>query len=217
MDELEHIIDQKIKPLLETAMHKNLGITIAELETDISDRLKKSAILDFEIDIAIPFKTAKRKFKHQYIARLLQLNSGNVEDAARVARVDRRSVHRIVAKQKIDVQRLRETLTAKQYAKQHVLGIIEHSLQTYKPALNPRRYEAFQRYAPALSEDIIQTLPETPKTLKEAEHEFEDAYFRKALTQFRGNVSRTARAIGLRFETLHRKLKTLGIDAKEAR
>ena len=31
---LEKLIDVKIKPLLEEAMHKNLGVTVAEIEDD---------------------------------------------------------------------------------------------------------------------------------------------------------------------------------------
>ncbi len=214
MNELERLVDEKIKPLLEEAMHKNLGITINELELDISDRLKKSAVLDFAVDTTIPFKTAKRRFKQHYVARLLQLNSGNVADVARVANIDRRSIHRLVAEQKIDVIRLREAIATRTYAKQHVRDIIENSLGNYKSALNPKRYDAFSKYASTLSENIINVIPDTPKPLKDAEREFEIAFFTKALREHKGNISKTARAIGLRFETLHRKLKSIGLDAK---
>ena len=37
---LEKLIDAKVKPLLEEAMHKNLGVTVSEIELDITDRLK---------------------------------------------------------------------------------------------------------------------------------------------------------------------------------
>jgi DNA-binding NtrC family response regulator len=40
---------------------------------------------------------------------------------------------------------------------------------------------------------------------------FEKQYFEKALKENKGNVSKTARKIGLRYETLHRKLKKLGL------
>jgi len=214
-DQLEKIVESKVKPLLEEAMHKNLGITITELETDISDRLKKSILIDFPINTSIPFKEAKKKFKHAYIARLLQLNFGNVASVAKVAHIDRRSIHRIVAEMKLSVQHIRETLSKGYVKALAVQDIIQESLQQYKSALNPRKYEAFYKEAPKLSIDIIKELPETPKNLKEAEHDFEKNYLTKALSENNGNISKTARKIGLRFETLHRKLKQLTLTPKQ--
>lgn len=212
---LEQLLDSKVKPMLEEAMHKNLGITVPELETDISDKLKRSSLLEFEVDTKLSFKDAKRKFKREYVARLLQLNFGNVAEVAKIALVDRRSIHRIVADMKIEVQKFRDMMQKGEYVKQlAVQDIIQESLEHYKSALNPRKYEALYKQAPQLSKHIIRELPEAPKTLKDAEKEFEIQYFTKALQENNGNISKTARKIGLRFETLHRKLKVLGITAK---
>ena len=211
--ELEKLVESKIKPLLEEAMQKSLGITVAELETDISDKLKRSALLEFEVDTKLKFKDAKKKFKREYVARLLQLNFGNVAEVAKIAFVDRRSIHRIVAEMKIEVQKFRDVLQKGTYVKQlAVQDIIQESLEQYKSALNPIKYEALYKEAPSLSKNIIKEIPETPKTLKEAEQEFERRYFGKALQENNGNISRTSRKIGLRFETLHRKLKSLGMS-----
>jgi DNA-binding NtrC family response regulator len=213
--ELEKLIEDKIKPMLEEAMQKNLGITVSELETDISDRLKRSSLLEFDIDTRLKFKDAKKKFKREYVAHLLQLNFGNVADVAKIALVDRRSIHRIVAEMKIEVQKFRDNMQKGEYVKQlAVQDIIQESLEHYKTALNPIKYEALYKQAPSLSKNIIKELPETPKTLKEAEKEFEKRYFEKSLLENSNNISRTARKIGLRFETLHRKLKVLGVSAK---
>jgi DNA-binding NtrC family response regulator len=213
--ELEKLIENKVKPMLEEAMQKNLGITVSELETDISDRLKKSALLEFDIDTRLKFKDAKKRFKREYVARLLQLNFGNVAEVAKVALVDRRSIHRIVAEMKIEVQKFRDMLQKGQYVKQlAVQDIIQESLEHYKTSLNPNKYEALYKQAPSLSKNIVKEIPETPKTLKEAEKEFEKRYFEKALQENNGNISKTARKIGLRFETLHRKLKSLGVSAR---
>ncbi len=215
VSELEKLIENKVKPMLEEAMQKNLGITVNELETDISDRLKKSALLEFDINTRLKFKDAKKKFKREYVAHLLQLNFGNVANVAKIALVDRRSIHRIVAEMKIEVQRFRDVLQKGEYVKQlAVQDIIQESLEHYKTALNPIKYEALYKQAPSLSKNIIKELPETPKTLKEAEKEFEKRYFEKTLLENNGNISKTARKIGLRFETLHRKLKVLGVSAK---
>jgi DNA-binding NtrC family response regulator len=214
--ELEKLVEARIKPLLAEAMQKSLGITVAELEADISDKLKRSALLEFEVDTKLKFKDAKKKFKREYVAHLLQLNFGNVADVAKIASVDRRSIHRIVAEMKIEVQKFRDMMQKGQYVKQlAVQDIIQESLETYKGALNPRKYEALYREAPVLSKNIIREIPETPKTLKEAEREFETRYFEKALAENNHNISKTSRRIGLRFETLHRKLKSLQIYVKK--
>ncbi|VVB80774.1 Anaerobic nitric oxide reductase transcription regulator NorR [uncultured archaeon] len=213
---LEKLVESRVKPLLAEAMQKNLGITVSELEVDISDKLKKSALLEFVVDTKLKFKDAKKKFKREYVAHLLQLNFGNVADVAKIASVDRRSIHRIVAEMKIEVQKFRDIMQKGQYVKQlAVQDIIQESLETYKSALNPRKYEAFYKEAPVISRNIVKELPESPKTLKEAEREFETSYFEKALAESNHNISKTARKIGLRFETLHRKLKALGISAKQ--
>ena len=213
--ELEKLIENKVKPMLEEAMQKNLGITVSELETDISDKLKRSSLLEFDIDTRLKFKDAKKKFKREYVAKLLQLNFGNVAEVAKIALVDRRSIHRIVAEMKIEVQKFRDMLQKGQYVKQlAVQDIIQESLEHYKTALNPTKYEALYKQAPSITKNIIKELPETPKNLKEAEKEFEKRYFEKALQENNENISKTARKIGLRFETLHRKLKSLGISKK---
>lgn len=212
---LEKLIDVKIKPLIEEAMHKSLGVTISEIEQDISDKLKKYSLLEFEIDTKLSFKEAKRRFKRQYIARMLQLNFGNIAEVARIAQVDRRSIHRLVTQSNIDVQKFREALLRSEYIKQTaVQNIIQESLEHYKSSLNQEKYQALYKQAPTISKDIVKELPETPAALKEAEKEFEKRYFEKALQENSGNISRTARKIGLRFETLHRKLKSLGISPK---
>ncbi len=213
MVELELLVENKIKPLIKEAMQKNLGITVVELETNISSKLKKSALLEFSVDTSLGFKKAKKKFRKEYVTRLLKLNFGNVAEVARVALVDRRSIHRIVADIKSEVQRFRESLQHGDYVKQlAVQDIIENSLKNFKSALNPSKYEAFYKQAPVLSKNIAKELPEAPASLKEAEKDFEIRYLKKAIEENNFNISKTARKIGLRFETLHRKLKKLGIE-----
>ncbi len=62
-----------------------------------------------------------------------------------------------------------------------------------------------------LSEDIIEELPINQLSMKEAEEEFEKAFLKKALEESRGSVTKASKKIGLRYETLHRKAKKLGI------
>ena len=48
-------------------------------------------------------------------------------------------------------------------------------------------------------------------TLKEAEQEFEKQYLSKALKEAKGSITKTAKKIGLRYETIIRKMKKLGM------
>jgi len=102
--DLEAAIMQKIKPLLEDAMQRYLGITISEIESDITDRLR-NPLLEFAIDTKIPFKKAKRAFRKAYLLHLLQLRGGNVSDTAKAAGMARESVQRLIKQFKLGDER----------------------------------------------------------------------------------------------------------------
>lgn len=208
--ELENIVEKRVKPIVEKAMHDFLGITIAEIESDISDKLKRSPLIDFEIDTKIPFKKAKKAFKKAYLTRLLQSRSGNISDVAKISGLDRRSVHRLIIELKIRIEQFRNELAKAEYTKHEaVQNIVEETVETYKSALNPEKLKTFYKNAPSISKNIARELPKSPITLSEAEKEFEKIYLKKALEENSSNISKTAKKIGLRFETLHRKLKSL--------
>ncbi len=208
--ELENLVEKRVKPIVEKAMHDFLGVTITEIESDISDKLKRSPLIDFEIDTKIPFKKAKKAFKKIYLTRLLKLKSGNISDVARISGLDRRSIHRLVIELKIKIEQFRKELEKTEYTKHEaVQNIVEEAVDTYKSALNPTKLKEFYRHAPSISKNIARELPTAPLPLSIAEKEFEKAYLKKALKENKNNISKTAKKIGLRFETLHRKLKTL--------
>lgn len=210
MAELEEVIEKRVKPMVDKAMHKWLGITISEIKADISDRLKKAPLLEYEISTKIPFKKAKKLFKKLYLSKLLSTFSGNITDVAKAAGLDRRSVHRLIEELDLDPEDFRRTLAKTHYVQQEtVKNIIQESAETYKGSLSPTKFKDFYEHVPELSKDIVKELPTKPLTLKQAEKEFEKAYLRKALKQNKRNISKTAKKIGLRFETLHRKLKEL--------
>ena len=209
---LEEVVEKRVKPMVDKAMHKWLGVTISEIKADISDRLKKSPLLEYEISTKIPFKKAKKLFKKLYLSKLLRAFSGNITDVAKTAGLDRRSVHRLVEELKLDVEEFRASIAKIQYVRQEaVKNIIQESAESYKSSLSPTKFKDFYKHAPELSKDIVKELPATPLTLKQAEQEFEKEYLRKALKENNNNISKTAKTIGLRFETLHRKLKSLGL------
>jgi two-component system nitrogen regulation response regulator NtrX len=57
--------------------------------------------------------------------------------------------------------------------------------------------------------DKVATLP-----LRQARELFERNYLSNQLSRFSGNVSRTADFVGMERSALHRKLKSLGVDAR---
>lgn len=212
VNNLEKTIEEKVKPIVADAMQKFLGVTISEIEHDISGKLKRSPLLDYDVDVSIQFKKAKLDFKKYYLTRLLQNHFGNVSEVARISGLDRRSIHRLITTLKIDVRHYRKEMLRSEYVKQEaVTGIIQQTLDNYKSSLNPQKLDLLYRFAPTLSKDIVAELPEAPLTMDMAEAEFEKKYFTKALHLFNNNISKTARAVGIRYETLHRKLKALGV------
>ena len=115
---LELVIESKVKPIISSAMQKFLGITVNEIPSDISDKLIRSPVLDIEIDTSLTFKKAKEQFKKQFLIRLLQNNFGNVSQVADIAKVDRRSIHRMVKKFMLDPDKFRKDMVRMDYIKQ---------------------------------------------------------------------------------------------------
>ena len=215
MVDLERTIDERITPLVDEAMQKYLGVRVEEIRADISDKLRKSPLFDIPIDSGQSFKAAKKAFIKSYIERLLRLHFGNVSEVARISGLDRRSIHRVVQKGKVDVDRFRSALLRSEYVRTlAVKTIIESTLDVYRPIIVPARLDSFVKYVPSLSRDIVRTLPENPVPLAVAEREFEVRYFEQVLASHKGTLGALAKRIGIRYETLHRKLKALGIDRK---
>jgi len=200
----------QIKPVVEEVVKQALGVRIAELSDDLSAKLQ-SPIAGFVVDIAVPFKEAKRAFCREYIRRLLRINYGNISEVARQAGVDRRSVHRLVKESGLKVAKIRHDME-KSYdvQQQGISDIISTVLESYKTVLHPAKLSEAYRNVSLMSKNILDQLPEEPTSLTEAEAAFELEYFRKALMKY-GAVAVAAKAIGLRYETLHRKCKKLGL------
>jgi DNA-binding NtrC family response regulator len=210
---LEKVMREKITPMIEQSLHKYLGVTINELNKDLSDRIEANPLISFDISTALSFKAAKKLFKKQFLQNLIRNHYGNISEAAKIAGIDRRSVHRAVQELKIDVAKVRkEMLKPDYYRKEALDGIFRATLDTYKEIIHPEKLERIYRHMPSLAEDIAKELPKADMTMKEAEAEFERQYLKKALDENKWNISGTARKIKLRFETLHRKIKKLGIQ-----
>ncbi|MEK6874648.1 MAG: helix-turn-helix domain-containing protein [Nanoarchaeota archaeon] len=212
-ESLDIVVEEKVKPLLESAMYRYLGITIKEIQTDITDRLKKSPLLDYVIDPSLPFKEAKDGFKKQYILKVLRAHFGNVSAAANSAGIDRRSIHRLIKKYHIDLDQFRNILLRPAYIKELAISdIITKTLDNYKQIINAQRLDKLYKDAQQISKDIVKELPEIILSMAAAEEEFERRYLKQVMLIYNGKTKEIAHKIGLRYETLHRKLKALEIS-----
>lgn len=209
---LERVVKERVEPIIDNAMHKFLGITISELRKDISDKIEKNPLLSFEINTSLPFKSAKKSFKKEFLTRLLRAHYGNISAVAKVMKQDRRSVHRDIIDLGIDVDKIRKEMIRPEYYKKEIVDdILRKSLDQYREFIKPNKLEKIYENVDSISEDIVKELPIVEMTWEEAEIEFEKEYLKKVLEENDFNVSKTARKIGLRYETLHRKVKALGL------
>ncbi|MBI5072708.1 hypothetical protein HZA99_02730 [Candidatus Woesearchaeota archaeon] len=209
---IDLLLEEKLKPIIQQATSKVLGMAVPKLTEDISAKLTKSPLLDFPIDTSLKFKLAKKRFKKAYLEKMLEFHLGNITEVAREADTDRRSIHRLILELRINVGKIKDELVRPYDLKVSALShAIEDVLDKYKSVLHPLKLEEMYRNVGKISEDLVKALPEKKLSLKEAEEEFEREYIRKALLEHAGNITHTAKKIGLRFETLHRKMKTLGL------
>lgn len=211
-ENIDQLLDDKLKPLIKQATTKALGITVDELTKDITTKLTKSPFLDFPVDTTVKFKQAKKRFKKVYIQKMLALHMGNVSEVARLAGTDRRSIHRLIKSLKIPLTKIKKDLIRPYDIKRSaVTHAIEDVLVKYRDIFHPTKFKSMYNNVDELSENLLKEIPEKTLTMKEAEEEFERVYIKKALKENDNNITQTAKKIGLRYETLHRKIKALNI------
>ncbi len=209
--DLEDTLRERVFSLLEETMEKSWGITIPKVESNIADKLKNSS-LSIYISPGLPFQEAKKKFKKEFLRNELRLHRGNISQLARKLGLDRRSIHRVVKETNIDLEIIRgqEHFPESQQEKM-VDQVIRSALVEYKEIIQPQKMEKIYEEVPQLSRNIARILPHQHLTWKEAEQEFEKQFLSKSLKELGGNVARTAEKMCIRVETLHRKIKKLGL------
>ncbi len=195
---------QMITPIVEEAMHDFLGLKINEINNDITNKLVEGKI-DFDINVNIPFKQAKENFKRSFIIKLLQMTKGNVSEAAKIADIDRRHIHRLVQKFKINVEffRSKDEYSEKEEKEQYVKQVIGDTLAKYELTKRKKINEE-------TTKNIADKMPDIRMTMKEALKLFEKEYFKKALEEF-NTKGKTAKTLGIRYETLIKKIKRLNL------
>src|SRR5262249_30624531 len=86
--------------------------------------------------------------------------------------------------------------------------IIMHAGQSINPDMLPPELTRGDMVA----SNVMETAVAMP--LRQARELFEKNYLTSQLMRFNGNVSRTADFVGMERSALHRKLKSLGVDAR---
>ena len=211
MTNLEETVKEKVSPLLEESMEKSWGITIPKIEEDIADKL-----LHPQLHVYIPtdtsFKKAKKMFKAEFIKNELKLHQGNISHLAKTLGIDRRSVHRAIKDLEINIEEIRLEHTSPQEQREEFVDqTIRSTLDRYKEIIQPQKMEKMYSELSRLSRNIAKVLPQQELSWKEAEREFEKQFLGHALEDNDDDVTKTARKIEIRVETLYRKIKKLGI------
>lgn len=198
----------KVKEVLDSAMQKYLGVRVENIAEDVSDLLMK---FELPINYELPFKNAKEDFKKRYIVFLLTRHNGAVEEVARISGLKRESIYRLLRSFKIDVALFRRPLSQITYGdKAFVQDVIEQVLDAYKPVFSESKVKEMYKHVPEISGAVAENVFISEPSWKDAEREFEVRYLSRVLKRF-DSVASCARMIGLRFETLHRKLKSLNL------
>ncbi len=213
--DLESTIKEKVQPLVIDAMSKTWGLTIPKIESDITDQLAKPA-LHLYIPLTLPYKEAKKTFKKEFLTRELRRHIGNVSELAKILGMDRRSIHRTIKELGIDMENMRNRLELDDHKLEHFVdNTIRHKLEEYKQIIHPEKMDLLYDALPKLSRNIAQILPQEVMSWKDAEDEFERQFFNHAIKQHSGNISHTAKDLGLRAETLYRKIRELQLKNLE--
>jgi len=202
--DLEETLKDKVAGLVEKTMARSLGITIPKMESDITDKLKSH--LNIYINADTTFNEAKKKFKAEFLKSELKLHKGNVSQLARFLELDRRSIHRVIKDLDIKIDFLRDK-SDEDYKENLIDQTIRSTLDDYKEIIQPRKMEKFYEEVPALSRNIAKIIPHKHLTWKQAEKEFEKQFLLEVMKENDWNFTKTARKIGIRPETLHRKAK----------
>ena len=209
--DLEETIKEKVSPMLEETMEKHWGITIPQLGEELSDKLKNPQ-LNIYVPANLSFSAAKKVFKAELLKRELRLQKGNISQLAKVLGIDRRSVHRVIKRLGIDIDVVREKIqSGENYQQDFVDQALRSTLEQYKEIIQPQKMEKMYQEVGTLSRNIAKVIPHQDVTWKEAEKEFEKQFLGRALKESKGKVGKTADKLKIRVETLHRKIKKLGI------
>ena len=201
---------ENIKPIIEDILKRNIGLSISELNNDITTKLHENPLINYNLNTNLKLKDAKKEFKKEFIKRVLSMNYGNISEVAKQIDVNRKTIHRLV--EDYEIKNIRSFMEKSYSIKERAIGqVIEDVQEGYKEFIHPNKLEDIYGNIPSMTEDLIQTIPIKELTLEEAEEIFEKKFMTKVLNLENHNLKKTADHLGIRYETLLRKIKKLQI------
>ncbi len=209
--DLEETIKEKVSILLEETMEKSWGLSIPKIESDISDKVVTSSI-DLYIPHHLSFGKAKKVFQKEFLKKQLTMHLGNISELAKSLEINRRSIHRVLKNLHLKKENVMENFSPFRNEETRVENLIRTTLDQYKELIQPQKMEKIYEALPTLTRNLAQSIPHQDRTWKEAEQDFEKQFLEHALEEHEWNVAKTSEAIHLRAETVHRKIKKLGIE-----
>jgi len=211
-EDLENVLKERVKSLVDEATHRFFGVSAQRLSDDITAKLTESPLIEIEVDTHLGYKKAKNEFKKAFLTKLLLLHYGNISEVARITGKNRRSMHRLIRRFNINVKKIKkELIRPYDIKKSDVSAAIDVVLDNYRGELKADELGMIYQNMDVLSNEILQELPQPTLTFEAAQIEFEKRFFSRVLKENNHSISKSARRIGLRQETLHRKLKKLNM------
>lgn len=217
-NDLDKIIESKVKPIIDSIIKKSIGITIKELSEDISDKIMENPLLDFIPDTSLTLKGARSLFRKHYIEKLLVCHYGDISAVSRILEVDRRSIHRMIKETGININECRKAMLKPEYVKKEALSAaIGAVMKSYGEAVHPSKLGQLYKSASDISENLVKELPIKFFTLKEADLFFEKKFIKQSLDELNWNLENASKHLGIRYETLVRKVKKLELRKVEGK
>ncbi|MAG61096.1 hypothetical protein CL619_04885 [archaeon] len=206
---LEDTIIDKVRPLIHDSIEKTWGLAIPKLEEDITSKLAKEQTT-IPIQFSLPYSEALAAFKKEFFERELRKHH-NISFLANLLGVSRRSVHRSIKDLGIDVPKISKEEQKNYFKEQKIYNSLREALLEYRTLFKEDKMQALYSTLPTLSKTLAQELPEQEaSTWRKAKRDFEIRYLRHHIA-LGDKLKVVAKRIGMRAESLSRKLKVLGL------
>ena len=206
---LEDTIIERVRPFITENMEKTWGLAIPKLEEDITSKLAKEETT-IPIRFTLTYEKALQEFKKEFFRRELQKHQ-NISFLAKLLGVSRRSVHRSIKELGITVPKKTKEEQKQYFKEQEIYKTLREALLEYRTLFRQDKMDALYQSLPNLSKTIAHEIPEQEaSTWKSAKRDFETRYLRHHIS-LGDKLKDVAKKIGMRAESLSRKLKILGL------
>jgi transcriptional regulator with PAS, ATPase and Fis domain len=206
---LEDTIIERVRPFIAQNMEKTWGFAIPKLEEDITSKLAKEQST-IPIRFSLNYSDALQEYKKEFFRRELQKHQ-NISLLANLLGVSRRSIHRSIKELGIIVPKKSKQEQKDYFKAQAVYKTLREALMEYRSLFKAEKMDALYETLPNLSKTIAHQLPDQKaSTWKSAKHDFEIRYLRHHIS-LGDKLKDVAKKIGIRAESLSRKLKVLGL------